>query len=106
MHIPNFIDQLRKRIEILEKRLTESDAKLRDARDTIKMIIDNTRHDDAQITDLFERMRSIELHLFPNLPDDMHQLGKIIGTEGGDNSILNSLDRKNLSDFGKKPKDN
>lgn len=99
MHNAHYIDKLRERIEMLEKRLKESEElfeRVRKAnRETFAVVMEHIRHDDAERADLFERLKGIEFHLFPRLGDDLVQLTDIIGEECGDRK-KHSLDRKKL----------
>ena len=45
---------------------------------------------DRQITDLYQRLINIELHLFPNLPTDINRVNQIIGD--GDGKAYNARD--------------
>lgn len=98
------IDSLRKRIEQLETDFKTLDAKHNRAVDALagydQLLNQHCKLLDKEMTDAFERIKYLEVKVYPGLLDDITQIENVIGE--ADDKALNPLDSRDGTKYPSK----
>jgi hypothetical protein len=94
----DYMRQLLDRIGDLEQKLKEANKRIDREIDVAQRydeaLTEHLRQHGRELTDLFDRLGSVERFLFPNLHAELKDVSRIIGTNDEDG--INPLDRRDL----------